>query len=138
MAAPRGTYTPRSGGFSGQTFGSYYQYQVARAQALGYRSYGEQRQVAQQTKRVIAQRPVLNTGFVEKALRTLFRQEQNQPRRGPIGKLSARDRGQVTDIFTEFVGQDMTDRRIGAPLDLYLQRLGRRDGTEPWPVGETP
>lgn len=45
MASPKGSYTPKSGAFSGRTFPSYFAYQTARAQSLGYKSYSQQRAV---------------------------------------------------------------------------------------------
>lgn len=44
MAAPKGEYTPKSGPLSGQRFGSYYQYQIARSRELyGLTSYSAER-----------------------------------------------------------------------------------------------
>jgi hypothetical protein len=43
MPAPRGAYTPRSGILAGRSFSSYYHYQNARAQALGFSSYANER-----------------------------------------------------------------------------------------------
>jgi len=43
--AKRGPYTPRSGPLAGTQYTSYYRYQVARAQQMGYQGYGAQRKV---------------------------------------------------------------------------------------------
>jgi hypothetical protein len=41
----KGSYTPRSGALAGTTFPSYYRYQTARAQQMGFPSYGAQRRL---------------------------------------------------------------------------------------------
>lgn len=43
MPAPKGRYTPSRGVLAGRTFPSYYAYQSARAQALGFASYRSER-----------------------------------------------------------------------------------------------
>ena len=44
MAAPKGEFTPSKGPLAGQTYPSYYRYQVARSQALyGFTSYRQEK-----------------------------------------------------------------------------------------------
>ena len=46
MPAPRGVYTPSTGPLAGRSFSTYFQYQQARAQALGFTSYSEERRIS--------------------------------------------------------------------------------------------
>lgn len=139
MAAPSGsTYTPKSGPLAGRTFtappgapktAAYNQYQQARAKALGFSGYRQERQVRAQSA-------------------LIYKQERAAGRFGAPGTLPVQERTKLTRILGDFLQPIMTgfrdpltgklDTRIGGSLDRYLQALGRRSGTETWPVGETP
>jgi hypothetical protein len=130
MAAPRGAsyVAGPDSPFPGRVFrgraGSsqaYNAYQKARAQALGYRSYAEQKKTQQSA-----------------AYRALITTERKAERFGKAGKLGSGDRARLANIFAQFRGQNTQDRSIGGPLDRYLRALGRRTGNETWAPGETP
>lgn len=127
MAAPRSaTYTaPSSSPLAGQTFEgqagtttAYNRYLQANAKALGFSNYSQQK-----AERIAA--------------RHIFVAEKKAERFGPRGVLTPQARMTINQIIAKYVGEDMTDRSIGGPLDRYLRELGRRTGQETWPVGET-
>jgi hypothetical protein len=93
-------------------------YLQANAKALGFSNYSQQK-----AERIAA--------------RHIFVAEKKAERFGPRGVLTPQARMTINQIIAKYVGEDMTDRSIGGPLDRYLRELGRRTGQETWPVGET-
>lgn len=137
-----GTYTPKSGPLAGQLFTgtpgttqAYNRYQQARARALGFSTYTEQRRLA----------ATLNTPT---PFGSVFQQVRKGTHFGEAGQLTAQHRvevmqalqpfwnGRTIDLNDPITGQP--DRRIGGKLDLYLRALGRRQGNESWAPGATP
>lgn len=131
MAAPKGPYTPKSGPLAGQTFETYYRYQNRRAkEVLGFQGgYSEQRKV-------------MSTPFA----RGIFTGEKQRGTFGPTGQLRGEQRDILTRTVAEFFPQYRAgkltgkgiDKSRGGALDMFLRRLGRREGNETWSPGETP
>lgn len=136
MAAPKNaTYVPKSGPLAGQVFTgmpgtsqAYNQYQQARARALGFSGYREERQIREVS-------------------RGIFTGERNADRFASPGRLPGSARTEITGILGKYkedikngfrLPNGRVDRRIGGRLDMYLRDLGRRDGTETFPPGESP
>lgn len=144
-----GTYTPKSGPLAGQTFTGapgtsqgYNLYQQARARALGFLSYGEERRA--------------RTAYAH-----IFRTEKDMPRFGQVGTLNAQHRTEIMQNIAKYWskehgtvdtylrdsngelilganGKPVQDKSYGGKLDMYLRGLNRRTGTETWAPGETP
>lgn len=120
MAARR-NFTPKSGPLAGQFFATEYQYQKARAQALGLSGYREERQLKANPR-----------------VRAIFETERTRERFGPAGKLPAQERTRLLGVIARYKGFDPKDNRRGGSYDMYLRELGRRTGNESWLPGETP
>ena len=133
MAAPKGaTYTaPASSPLAGQSFQgkagttqAYNRYLNANAQALGFTGYSQQRSVR-----------------TSRYGRLIYYQETQAERFGEQGKLTIQGRNTIQQALADLVKAGPNahrDKSIGGPLDQFLQRIGRRTGTETWPPGETP
>jgi len=139
MAAPRGDfYSPKSGPLAGMIFRgtpgtsqAYNRYQQARAHALGFSSYSQERRTRQssifknllageKTKPSVARRTDLLKAIAEN-LRIETVEEKGKGLK-----------------FRNALDVDFTDHSKGGSYDLYLQRIGRRTGLEDWNPGETP
>ena len=87
MPSPKGEYTPKTGLFAGEQFRSYFAYQQARAQSLGFRNYSEQRRVTNDPMfRVLFDRARsvggLSRNQATRTVRRLWRQNGgNRPRK---------------------------------------------------------
>lgn len=98
MASPKGAYSPKTGPLAGQSYTSYYAYQNARAQVLGYKSYTEQR----------------NTKLQNDARENLMRifptypkSEADRVMRGSQRQLKLiRDAGTIQDFYENDLGVD--------------------------------
>ncbi len=138
MAAPRvAAYSPKTGILAGFTFTgtpgttqAYNRYQQARAHALGFSSYREQRATARSSifKNLLAG---------EKTKVTPQRREDLLKAVAENRRIETVQQGKRV-TFRQALDVDFSDHRVGGSYDLYLQRIGRRTGLEEWLPGETP
>jgi hypothetical protein len=139
MAAPRGAvYAPKSGPLAGRVFmgqegttQAYNRYQQARAKALGFSNYRQER--------IARQSPVYKAIVAGDKAKDI--PLNNQRRTTLLQALAQRQNivvDPVTGRKTYKFSVDQKDHRRGGSLDKWLQAIGRRTGQEPWNPGETP
>jgi hypothetical protein len=138
VPARKGEYPVRSGPLAGRVFGSYYQYQNAKARREGFGNYYQLRKA----KASGSYKPPEPTpsAYDLQVRRNLVQQMGERLRGNELAGISSRHTFQYKGVNHETPDWvNMNDTRPGGSFAHYLEEdLGIREKNAPYNVGETP